>query len=151
MSNLDRLKESLVSALKAHESEKLETIRGLLASIHNEEIAKRSKGSDEDLSDEEVDSVLRRETKKRKESAEVYGKAGRDDLESKELREVAIIEEYLPAELTRREVVKIVKDVYGAGEENFGKVMGAVMKEIAGRADARVVSEVVKEFVGDTE
>lgn len=148
MSNTDKLKEALTDAVRARESERTETLRGLLASIHNEEIAKRYKGAHGDLSDEEVNSVLRREAKKRKESAKVYGKAERSDLESKELNELVIIEEYLPAGLTREEVVKIVKDVATPGEENFGKVMGVVMEEIAGRADARLVSEVVKEFIG---
>jgi len=151
MSNIDKLKEALADSVRAKESEKAETLRGLLANIHNEEIAKRSKGSDEALSEDEINSVLRRESKKRKESAEIYGEAGRDDLESKELNELTIIEEYLPAGLGRDEVVKIVKDVAPAGEENFGKVMGVVMKEVAGRADARIVSEVVREFIGGAE
>jgi len=151
MSTPDKLKEALKDAMRARESERVDTLRGLLAGIHNQEIAKRPKGVREELSDDEVNSVLRKEAKKRKESAEVYGKAGRSDLESKELNELAIIEEYLPVGLTREDVVKMVKDVAPAGEEHFGKVMGVVMKEIAGRADAHVVSEVVKEFMKSTE
>lgn len=151
MSNIDKLKEALTDAVRARESQRVETLRGLLASIHNEEISKRSGGPDKDLSNGEVDSILRREAKKRKESAEIYGKAKRGDLESKELSELAIIEGFLPAGLTDEEVVKIVKNVAPPGEENFGKIMGAVMKEIAGRADARIVSEVVRKFMGDTE
>jgi len=151
MSNTDKLKEALKDAVRARESQRVETLRGLLASIHNEEITKRSKGAHEELSDEEVNLILRREAKKRKESGEIYGKAQRGDLESKELNELAIIEEYLPAGLTDDEVVKIVKDAAPPGEENFGKVMGTVMKKIAGRADARVVSEAVREFIRNME
>lgn len=151
MSKTDKLRDALTGAVKAKDSHKAETLRGLIASIHNEEIAKRSKGEDAALSDEEIVTVLQKEVKKRKESAEVYGGAGRSDLENKERAEVSIIEEYLPAGLLDEEVMEIVKGIVSGGEDNFGKVMGMVMKEVAGRADSRVVSTAVKKLLGETE
>jgi len=151
MSNIDKLKADLTDAVKAKDSHKVETLRGLVASIHNEEIAKRSKDGDSTLSEAEVVSVLQKEAKKRKESAEVYGGAGRNDLENKERAELVIIEEYLPAGLKDEEVGDIVKKIVSAGEDNFGKVMGIAMKEVAGRADSSVVSAVIKKLLGETE
>ena len=151
MSKVEELKSALIEAQKAKEASVIETLRGLLASIHNEEIAKRSKGDDALLSDDEIVSVLQREAKKRKESAEVYKGAGRDELEEKENKELSIIEAYLPKALTEEEVTVIVKGVVEKGEDNFGKVMGASMKEVAGRADAKLVTQVVKECLGQTE
>ena len=151
MSNIDKLKADLTDAVKSKDSHRVETLRGLISSIHNEEIAKRSKGGDSTLSEAEVVAVLQKEAKKRKESAEVYGSAGRSDLENKERAEIVIIEEYLPEGLKDEEVLEIVKGIVSGGEDNFGKVMGMAMKEISGRADSRVVSAIVKRLLGETE
>jgi len=151
VAKIDELKSALVEAQKTKEVHKVETLRGLLASIHNEEIAKRSRGDDSTLSDDEIILVLQKEAKKRKESAEVYGGANRSELEEKENKELSMIEEYLPAALTRDEVHAIVKNVVDNGEDNFGKVMGMSMAEIVGRADAKLVTEVVKEHLRETE
>jgi len=151
MSLIDDLKSDILEALKSKNAQKVETLRGLVASVHNEEIAKRSKGDGGELSHEEVIAVLQKEAKKRKESAEVYGKARRDDLESKEKEELLMIESYLPAALEESQIEEIVKKVVSSGEDNFGKVMGAVMKEVAGRADAKVVTEIVKKHLSDGE
>ena len=149
MSLTDRLKSDLNEALRAKLTHKVETLRGLIASIHNEEIAKRSKRGDPILSEEEAVTILQKEVKKRKESAEVYGGAGRSDLEDKERAEIAIIEEYLPSPLERGEVEKIVSDIISGGEDNFGKAMGMAMKKVAGRADSGMVAEIVKVKLGN--
>lgn len=151
MSQLEKLKTDLKSALKLKDSQKVETLRGMLASIHNEEIAKRSKSGESDLTEEEVTVVLQKEAKKRKEAIEIYSKADRRDLEDKERAELETISAYLPKELSRDEIEKIVRDVVSLGEDNFGKVMGGVMKEVAGRADASLVSEIVKNHLTDAE
>ena len=145
---LERLRLDLTDALKSEEAERANTIRGLIASVHNEEIAKRSRGEDSEITDEEVVKVLQKEAKKRKEAIEIYGKAGRADLEGKEKAELEVISAYIPEELSMEEVKKIVDKVLASGETNFGKVMGGAMKEIAGRADASIVSEIVKERLG---
>ena len=151
MSLIENLKSDIAVALKSKDAPRTETLRGLLASVHNEEIAKRSKTGNSDLSDEEVISVLQREAKKRKESIEIYGKAGRADLENKEKDELIIIESYLPPALSENELEAIVKNAISGGETNFGKVMGSVMKEVAGRADSKVVTEIVKKNLGGGE
>ena len=150
MLNIDKLRADLTDAVRAKDSHKTETLRGLIASIHNEEIARRSKEGNSTLSETQMVAVLQKEAKKRKESAEVYGGAGRSDLENKERAELAIIEEYLPAGLKDEEVLEIVKGIVSGGEDNFGKVMGMAMKEVAGRADSQVVSAIVKELLGET-
>ena len=137
--------------MKSGDSQKANTLRSLIASVHNEEIANRSKGGTGELSDEEVVGVLQKEAKKRKEAAEIYGKAGRGDLENNEKYELSVIESYLPPALTDADVEKIVARVASDGGGNFGNVMGAVMKEIAGRADAKVVTEIVKKSLGGAE
>ena len=151
MSITHDIKLDTTNALKSQDSQKANTLRGLNASIHNEEIASRSKGGSGELSDEKVVGVLQKEAKKRKEAAEIYEKAGRSDLEDKEKYELSVIESYLPPALTDSDVENIVAKAVSGGEKNFGKVMGAVMKEIAGRADARVVTEIVKKSLGAAE
>jgi len=148
MALIDDLKSDVTDALKAGDSGKAETLRGLAASVHNEEIAKRSKGGEGELSDDEVVAVLQKEAKKRKESIEVYTDAGRNDLADKEKTELAIIENYLPPVLEESEIEGIVEKIVAGGEDNFGKVMGAVMGEVKGRADSKVVTEIVKKKLG---
>ena len=149
MSLIDKLKSDLNAALKSMEPQKTETLRGLLASIHNEEIAMRSKSGDSSLTDADLTGVLQKEAKKRKEAIEIYGKAERTDLENKEKEELGIIESYLPPALEEEEIEKIVLRVISDGGDNFGKVMGSVMKEVAGRADSKIVAEIVKRNLGD--
>ena len=151
MSLIGDIKLHTTNALKSGDSQKANTLRSLIASVHNEEIANRSKGGTGELSDEEVVGVLQKEAKKRKEAAEIYGKAGRGDLENNEKYELSVIESYLPPALTDADVEKIVARVASDGGGNFGNVMGAVMKEIAGRADAKVVTEIVKKSLGGAE
>jgi len=151
MPYIEDLKTSLIEAQKAKDSSRVETLRGILASIHNEEISKRTKGADPELSEDEVLVVLQKEAKKRKEAAQIYKDANRKDLEDKEREELNLIEEYLPAELERSEIEKIVDDVIAGGANDFGRVMGATMKEAKGRADSGVVTEIVKARLSDTQ
>ncbi len=148
MNLVQRIREELTKALKEAEPLKPETLRGLLSSIHNAEIDNRSKGGKGELSEDEIIRVLQKEAKKRKEAAELYSGAGRQDLEDKELSELDIISSYLPSPLERSEVEAIVKGVIGEGSDNFGSVMKVVMEKVAGRAEANLVSEIVKEQLG---
>lgn len=143
------IKKDLTAALRAGEALRAETLRSLLAAIHNAEIEKRTRGGASELSDEEVLGVLQKEAKKRKEAAEIYGNAGRNELEQKEKRELEIIASYLPAQLSREEVEVIVrKAVEAHGGKGFGAVMRAVLEEVQGRAEAKEVSEIVKRVLG---
>jgi uncharacterized protein len=90
--------------------------------------------------------------KKRKEAIEMYEKARRTDLVEQEQRELAIIQEYLPQQMSREEAMtaikKIVSDVGAASEKDFGKVMPVAMKELKGKVDGKVVQELVRQLVG---
>ncbi|MCR4261094.1 MAG: GatB/YqeY domain-containing protein [Candidatus Colwellbacteria bacterium] len=142
---LTKLQDDLKTALKGGDSETVGTIRMLQAAIQNEHIAK---GKDKELTDEDIMAVLRKEAKKRRESADVFAGAGRQDLADKEEKELALIKTYLPPELTDQEIEAIVLEVVSGGQSEFGKVMGPVMAKIAGRAEAGKVSEAVKKALG---
>ncbi len=141
----DDLKESL----KAGRAFEAGVFRFLLSSLHNREIEKRGKGLEPTLSDEEVIEVLSREAKKRKEAIEAYTKGGRNDLVKKETEELTIIKRYLPRELGETDIKKVVESVIGrtgaTSAKDFGLVMKEAMKELRGRADAAIVSELVRQ------
>ena len=145
MELLAKLQEDLKTALKGGDSETVGTIRMLQAAIQNEHIAK---GKEKEFTDEDVMAVLRKEAKKRRESADVFAGAGRTDLAEKEEKELALIKTYLPPELSDQEVEAIVAEVVAVGQSEFGKVMGAVMAKIAGRAESGKVSAAVKKALG---
>ena len=145
MAIIEELRADSIQALKGGDSFKLEAIRFLLSSIHNAEIEKRTKSGEGNLTDEEVVSVLNKESKKRREAIEIYAGAGRKDLEEKETRELEIIKSYLPEGLTAAEIESVIDKALAAGPKPFGEVMKEVMKEVAGRADSKTVSDLVKE------
>jgi len=138
-----KLVDDMKSAMKSGDKMVLGTIRMLRAQLKNASIAKGK-----DLSDEDVIEILSREAKKRKESLELYKKGGRADLVEKEEKELAIITSYLPEQLSQDEIEKIVDEIIAeTGVESLrdmGKVMGAVMQKVKGRADGKIVQEIVK-------
>ncbi len=146
----EKISSELAPALKSRNDFRAQTLRFLLASIHNREIEKRGKGDGEDLTEEEIIGVLSRETKRRKEAAEIYKKGGRPELESKELEELKIIKEFMPPEMDESEIKKIVSgaiQMVGAKDEkDFGRVMGEAMKQLKGRAESSLVNKIIKEF-----
>lgn len=148
----EKINETLVSAMKAGDSEKVGTLRMVAAAFQNREIEKKGKGLEPVLTDEEVAEVLMKEAKKRKESAEVYKQGGREDLVEKEIKELNIISEFLPEQATEEEIAKIVEAaIVSAGGQNIkdmGKVMAEAMKELKGKADGSAVSRIIKEKLG---
>ncbi len=145
MALTDQLKTDIAEALRKGDELKVETLRGLSAAIHNREIELRAKGKE--LDEEEVLTVLGREAKKRKEANQIYAQAGRADLAEKESKELEIIKSYLPPEMDRSEIEAIVKRVIADGMTDFGRVMGAVVKETKGRAEPGVVKEIVEKIL----
>lgn len=143
---VDRLKTDITQALKGGESLKVETLRGLLAAVHNREIELR--GKEKELSEEEVLTVLGREAKKRKEANQIYRDAGRADLAEKESKELEIIKSYLPSEMSVEEIEVIVRGVIEEGVRDFGQVMGRVVKETKGRAEPGTIKEIVERVLG---
>lgn len=141
----EQIKSDLPSAMKSGEATKVSTLRLVLSSMHNLEIEKRKKGK-EGLTKEDELAVLRREAKRRKEAIAVYTDANRDDLAKKETEELEIISSYLPPQLKKEDIEKIVGRAIDKNDVgNFGLVMRTVMEEVAGRADAKEVSEIIKE------
>lgn len=140
----------MVLAMKAGEAVKLSVLRGLLSAFTNEAVFKKRK-PDEELSDEEVLSVITRGVKQRKDSIEQFEKGGRKDLVEAEQAELTILETYLPAQMSWEEVTEFVKNkIKEAGfvdNSNKNKFMGEIMKELRGKVDGALVKEVVDEVV----
>ena len=139
----EKLLQDMNLAMKSGDKVALETIRMVRAQLKNASIAKG-----EDLSEEDVIEVLSKEAKKRKESLELYKQGGREDLVEKEEKELSVIASYLPEALSQEELEEIVdKAVEETGARSLmemGKVMGVVMPQVKGRAEGKVVQELVK-------
>ncbi|MGX5377480.1 GatB/YqeY domain-containing protein [Ligilactobacillus sp. LYQ135] len=146
MSLSDSLQKDMIAAMKAKDKEKLGTIRMLKAAVANAKI-----NAGHDLSSEEEISVLSRELKQRKDSLEEFKKAGREDSAKKIEKEIEVVESYLPKQLSEDEVKDIVqetiKEVGATSKADFGKVMGAIMPKLKGKADGKLVNETVKSLL----
>lgn len=142
MSLRERLSEDLKFAMKTGDTLKVSVIRLALSAIRNTEIAKGHT-----LTDEETVDVLNRESKQRRDSIEQFDKAGRADLVEKETAELSILGDYLPQQLTEAEITGIVQEViselHATSKADKGKVMSALMPRVRGRADGKLVSQVV--------
>jgi uncharacterized protein YqeY len=135
------------AAMKQKDKETLSTIRMVRASIKKVEIDNRG-----ELSDDQALEVLVREIKQRKDSLQEYEKAGRVDLASKEKREIEILSTYLPKQLTEEElraiVDKAIAETGATSKKEMGKVMGAVLPLVKGRADSKQVNQLVQQLLG---
>ncbi|MFH0806568.1 MAG: GatB/YqeY domain-containing protein [Candidatus Brennerbacteria bacterium] len=145
----ERITADTTLAAKGGDEVRRDTLRFLLASLHNREIEKRGKGDKELLTDEDVASVVEREVKKRKEALEFFEKGNRPEQAAKEKAELIVLGCYLPAALPEAEVDALVDEAIrttGAQSvKDIGKVMGAVMKAAKGaRVDASLVGAKVK-------
>lgn len=143
------IEADLKSSMKNADQNMVGILRLLLSAIHNEEIAKRGRGEDSTLTFEEEIVVLKREAKKRKEAALLYRQGERTDLAEQEEWEFKAIQKYLPAELSKEEIEKVVTAVIASGEKEFGRVMKEAMRELKGRADGKLVSEVIKALLAN--
>ena len=146
----DRLQTDLTTAMKARDELRLATLRMALTAIKNAEV---SGGEAREIDDEEVLAVVRRETKKRRESAEAYDAAGRPELAERERAEGVVLEEYLPAQLGDAELSALVEEAVteagATGPQQMGQVMKLLTPRIAGRADGgRVAAEVKRRLTG---
>ena len=140
----------MIEAMKARDAVRLGVIRGLLSSFTNEAVAKKRK-PDEELSDEDVLSVITRAVKQRKDSIEQFEKGGRADLADAEKSELKILETYLPQQMSREEVLAYVKQKnmeLNMGKEKSGQFMGIIMKDLKGRTDGTMVKEVIDSMWG---
>lgn len=142
----DRVSEDCKTALKAGDKLRLSTLRMLLSEIKNAEIAKRG-----ELTDEEEQQVASREARKRKEAIEEFAKGGRQDLVDKETFELGVLEAYLPEQMGEEEVRGIVtstiEEVGATSPGDLGKVMSAVMPKVKGKADGKMINQLVREML----
>lgn len=142
-----KIREDLKGAMKAKDAVRLAVIRGLITLFTNESISK-GKASAEELTEEEVVALVRRAVKQRKDSIEQFTQGDRKDLVEKEQAELTILEAYLPAQMSREDILKIAqkkKEEMGTVDKTkMGMFMGAVMKELKGKADGTLVKEVVE-------
>jgi len=150
----DKAKEDLASAMKNKEDLRVSTLRLLLFAIHNKEKEKRyktSSESDPSLSEEEVIEILRSEIKKRKESISSFQSGGRENMAEKESKELDILRQYLPPEISREELEKETKkaiaETGAEGPKDIGKVMAVIMPKLKGKADGGTVSETVRRML----
>ncbi|AUM64364.1 aspartyl-tRNA amidotransferase [Brevibacillus sp. SKDU10] len=144
MSVMEQLNHDMKQAMKDKSVLKLSVIRMVKATIKNEEIK-----LGRDLSDDEVLTILTRELKQRRDSLHEFEKAGREDLATKTRDELDIILAYMPAQLSEDEIRQIVREavvaVGATSKKEMGKVMGAIMPKVKGKADGNLVQQIVSE------
>lgn len=148
MDLFEKISTDIRSAMLAKEKVRLETLRGIKKEFLE---AKTAKGADGSLSDDQATKILAKMAKQRRETAQIYAEQNRPELAENELAEAAVIEEYLPKQLSEEELVaklrKIIEQVGATSPKEMGKVMGVASKALAGRADGRIISAKVKELL----
>jgi uncharacterized protein YqeY len=151
MSLKERIEGDIRKAMLAKDKVRLTALRSIKSLIL---LAETEKGAAEALSPESEIKLLTKAAKQRRESAEVYAKQYRSDLEETELAELAVIEEYLPQQLSEADLVEklveIIQRVGAAGPSDLGKVMGVAARELAGLADGKAISTTVSRLLNNT-
>ena len=146
MSLKDQLKADLKTAMKSKDTQRRDVIRSLQAAIKQKEV-----DGQKELSDDDVIKVLMAEAKKRTESIEAYESAGRTESAESEKAELVVIQAYLPEQMSRDEIKAIAQAVIDelgvSSPKEMGKVMPALMPKVKGKADGRLVNEVVRELL----
>ncbi len=143
MISLSQIEADLKEALKARDSIKADTLRGLKTRIQNEHIAKQH-----ELSETEIAALVRSEVKRRKEAAESYRIGGRPELANKELKEADILEVYLPPQMSEGQLAAIVEKTIAetqAKPADFGKVMGRLKAQVGDQADGAILAKILRE------
>lgn len=145
MTLFDQISEDIKSAMKARDKVRLETLRNIKKVFLE---AKTAPGANDTLEDDAALKIIAKLAKQGKETAVTYTQAGRQDLADAELAQVAVLESYLPKQLTEEEITAIVKTIItetgATSMKEMGKVMGIANKQMAGKADGRVISGIVK-------
>lgn len=148
MNYFDTISEDIKKAMLAKDKVTLDALRGIKKEFLE---AKTAKGSDGELHDDQALKILQKMVKQRKESADMYIAAGRLELAEKEMMEVAVIEKYLPAQMSEEELESAVKEIVervGAkSPQEMGKVMGVASKELSGKAEGKQIAEMVKKVL----
>lgn len=148
MALFDQISEDIKAAMKARDKVRLETLRNIKKVFLE---AKTAPGANDTLADVDALKIISKLAKQGKETATTYTQAGRQDLADAELAQVEVLESYLPKQLSQEEieaeVKKIIAEVGATSMKEMGKVMGSASKQLAGKADGRVISEIVKKLL----
>lgn len=148
MSLTDRVSSDLIAAMKGGDKVALEAIRAAKTAFL---LAKSEKGQELLTSDEEL-KIIQKLVKQRRESADIFKQNNRPELAEKEIAEADVLEKYLPARIGEAELVKILKDIIArvgaVSPSDMGKVMGVATKELAGKADGKEISTLVRQLLG---
>ena len=146
MSLIEQLKKNQLEARKNHEKERLSVLQVVLSVLKNESIAKQK-----ELSDEEVVEVLQKQVKQLNDAMQDFARGGREDLVENNKREISMISEYLPEQLSEddvlKEIEKIVAEIGDVSNSDFGRVMRLAMAQLKGRTDGNIVSKMVKQVL----
>lgn len=148
MNLFDKVSGDIKTAMLARDKVRLEALRGIKKEFLE---AKTAKGGDGELSDDAALKILAKMVKQRKESASIYTEQNREDLAGEELAQAAIIEEYLPKQLSEEELTAALKEIIArvgaTSAKEMGKVMGTATKELAGKAEGKAISVKVRELL----
>jgi len=149
MSLTDKISADLINAMKAKEKVALEAIRAAKTAFT---LARSEKGADSVLTADEELKIIQKLVKQRRESAVIYKENNRPDLSDKETAEADVLEKYLPAKLSGEELTKVLKEIIvrleAKSPADMGKVMGTATKELAGKADGKEISAIVRQLLG---
>lgn len=147
----ERLSESLKSAMKAKDAQRSATVRLILAALKDRDIAGRSSGKSEGLSEDEILNMMQTMIRQRRDSIEMYKKGRRDDLVEQEESEIRIIEEFLPKQMSEDEVStasrEVIEELGASSIKDMGQVMGKLRSRYAGQMDFGKASQVVKSLL----
>ena len=148
MALFDQISEDIKSAMKARDKVRLETLRNIKKVFLE---AKTAPGANDTSADADALKIISKLAKQGKDTATTYTQAGRQDLADAELAQVEVLESYLPKQLSQEEieaeVKKIIAEVGATSMKEMGMVMGTASKQLAGKADGRVISEIVKKLL----
>jgi uncharacterized protein YqeY len=149
MSLEEKINADIKAAMLAKEKEKLEALRAIKSAVL---LAKTDKGATGDIAADVELKMLQKMVKQRKEAAEIYVQQNRQDMADVELFQASVIEVYLPAQMSEAEikavVAKIIADAGATSAKDMGKVMGLASKELSGKADGKLIAQIVKEMLG---
>lgn len=145
MSLQNQVMEEIKAAMKAKDAVALESLRAIKSALL---LAQTEKGAGSEMSDTDEIKLIQKLVKQRKDSAAIFKEQGREDLAEPELAQVAVIEKFLPAQLSEEEIEKVVVEIIestnASGMKDMGKVMGMVSKQLAGQADGKTISGIVR-------
>ena len=143
-----QIQQDIMAAMKAHDYVRTNAVRSIKSAIL---LAKTAEGGKKELEDADIIKLIQKLIKQRKEAAEQYVAAGRQELADNELAEAVVLEEYVPRQLTPEEITERVREIIAqvgaSAPSDMGKVMGVASKQMAGRADGRTLSGIVRELL----